>query len=414
MSGHRERTAATTEPPPCGLGAVADDLADAALFLARRFTAGATMWCCSPPWPHHARHVTVEYVHPVIVGKQALPAVAVVDRDPVTAVTVAARPGDVLLAVSPARDVVVSEMMRQAPEWGLGTVWVGSGDRPAAGAADHVLWLDASLDSGSGDGDAPFDGRFILLYHVLWELTQVCLEHAGLLRPRPGRDSIAATDEPTGFLYPFLDAGEDDVGALLGDLARSADAKADESGRLLAVTLDACADVLEATASAVAERLGAGGRLFTFGNGGSSTDAAGLGALFTHPPRGRPLPARSLAADEAVLTALSNDIGFEVVFSRQLIAHARAGDVAVGISTSGTSANLLAAFAEARRRGVLTVGFAGYDGGAMAQCPDLDHLLVVRSQSIHRVQEVQSAIGHRLWSRAQTVLNGVEQEVAVG
>ena len=210
------------------------------------------------------------------------------------------------------------------------------------------------------------------------------------------------------FLYPFLDAAERDAGALLTDLARSAESKALESARLRRHTLEQVGPQLDEVADAVAERLRAGGRVFAFGNGGSATDAAGLAALLTRPPHGRPLPARSLVADEAVLTALANDIGFEAVFSRQLVAHARAGDVAVGLSTSGQSANVLAGFEEAARRGLLTVGVAGYDGGAFARCAALAHCVVVPSDSVHRIQEAQSAVVHALWQRVQARL---DQEV---
>jgi D-sedoheptulose 7-phosphate isomerase len=203
------------------------------------------------------------------------------------------------------------------------------------------------------------------------------------------------------FLYPFLDSAERDADALLDDLARSASAKARESARLKATTVDRSGAQLDRIADDVAERLAAGGRIFSFGNGGSATDAAGLAALFTRPPAGRPLPARSLVADEAVLTALANDIGFDVVYARQLIAHGRPGDVAVGLSTSGGSRNVLAAFEEAARRGLLTIGIAGYDGGAFARCDALAHCVVVPSDSVHRIQEAQNAVVHALWSRIQ-------------
>lgn len=203
------------------------------------------------------------------------------------------------------------------------------------------------------------------------------------------------------FLYPFLEAGEGDAGALLGDLAASAVAKGIESTRLRAATLEAAVAGLASAAAAMADRFAAGGQLFTFGNGGSATDAASLARLFTGPPSGRPLPARCLVDDVAVLTALANDVGFDLVFARQLIAHARPGDIALGISTSGTSANLLVAFAEARRRGLLTVGLAGYGGGEMAASDDVAHCLVVRSDSVHRVQETQAALGVELWRAVQ-------------
>ncbi len=213
------------------------------------------------------------------------------------------------------------------------------------------------------------------------------------------------SSEPTGFLYPMLDAEEREAEALLADLTRSAEGKADQSSRLTAATLTDCQAQLDQVARAMAQRFAAGGRMFTFGNGGSATDAAGMAALFTRPPAGVPLPARSLVSDESVLTALANDIGFEVVFSRQLIAHARPGDIAVGMSTSGNSVNVVHAFEEARRRDLLTVGLAGYDGGAMAACEALQHCIVVRSDSVHRIQEAQSSVGYALWQRIQRALD---------
>ena len=206
------------------------------------------------------------------------------------------------------------------------------------------------------------------------------------------------------FLYPMLEDGECDPAALLADLARSAEAKAVESAQLRSTTLADRAQDLSRVAAAMASAISAGGRLFTFGNGGSATDAAGLAALFASPAAGRAVPARSLVADTAVLTALANDVGIEVVFARQLMAHARAGDIAVGLSTSGGSANVLRAFAEGRRRGMLTVGLAGYSGGAMATCPDLDHCLAVDGQSVHRTQEAQSAMAYALWELVQDLL----------
>lgn len=210
----------------------------------------------------------------------------------------------------------------------------------------------------------------------------------------------------TDFLYPFLDRDERDVGPLLEDLARSAEAKAMASQELRSATLTALAGELEAAATAMAERFAAGGRLFAFGNGGSSTDAAGVAALFSHPPSGRPLPARSLVADHAVLTALANDVGYELVFSRQLISTAEPADIALGLSTSGSSANLLRAFTESRRLGLLSVGLAGYDGGTMADAGTVDHCLVVGSDSVHRIQEVQSAVMFDLWERVQRLVGG--------
>ncbi len=171
-------------------------------------------------------------------------------------------------------------------------------------------------------------------------------------------------------------------------------------------TLTKQSDALAAAADAMASRFAAGGRLFTLGNGGSATDAASVAALFATPPIGRPLPARNLAEDPAVLTALGNDVGFDLIFSRQLIAHARAGDIALGISTSGGSRNILAALAEAHAKGMLTVGLAGYSGGELVRSPAVDHCLVVDASSVHRIQETQAALACALWERVHERLNG--------
>lgn len=203
--------------------------------------------------------------------------------------------------------------------------------------------------------------------------------------------------EPTNFLYPFIDGQEDDLKSLLADLAASAQAKAAESLALRRATLDANAELLDRAADEMARRFAAGGRMFTFGNGGSCTDSATFAGLFARPPIGKPLPAWSLTADQAIITALGNDVGFELVFARQLIARAKAGDIAVAMSTSGNSPNLLAALAEARRRGLYTIGFAGYGGGAFLNNPDVDACFVVRSQSVHRIQESQALLGYQLW-----------------
>jgi D-sedoheptulose 7-phosphate isomerase len=208
------------------------------------------------------------------------------------------------------------------------------------------------------------------------------------------------SDEPTNFLYPFIDAQEDNPESLLADLAASAQAKAAESLALRRTTLEANADLLNRAAAEMARRFAAGGRMFTFGNGGSCTDSTTLARLFARPPIGRPeksLPAWSLTADQAILTALGNDVGFELVFARQLIARAKAGDIAIAMSTSGNSPNLLTALAEARQRGLYTIGFAGYDGGAFANNPNVDACFVVRSQSVHRIQESQALLGYQLW-----------------
>jgi hypothetical protein len=180
-------------------GGLAEDLAATSLAMARRFAAGGTMWCIAPSWEPHAHHIAVEFVHPVIVGKRALPAFALTGRDLVPRARVAVRPGDILIAVTGARDADVTDLMRRAPAWGALSVWLGSGARPAAGAADHVLWLD------DPDPMAPATGRFVFLYHLLWELTHVCFEHPGLLKPEPEcTDEVCITCSDEGRLAEVI------------------------------------------------------------------------------------------------------------------------------------------------------------------------------------------------------------------
>lgn len=215
--------------------------------------------------------------------------------------------------------------------------------------------------------------------------------------------------ESTDFLYPFIEGDETDSESLLDDLSRSAQGKWEVSSRLRADTLSDSAHTLAEVGRLMAERFNQGGRLFAFGNGGSATDAEGVAQLYTRPPGGaasgaRALPARSLAEDQAVLTALSNDVGFDKVFSRQLIAHGRPVDIAMGFSTSGNSENLMVAFAEATKQGMLTVGLSGYEGGRMAQEATVQHCLVARSDSVHRIQEAQAALTHALWAAVQSEL----------
>ena len=211
--------------------------------------------------------------------------------------------------------------------------------------------------------------------------------------------------ETTDFLYPFIEGDETDAETLLDDLARSAQGKWRQSSSLREASLADAQSMLEVTGKAMAERFTAGGRLFTFGNGGSATDAEAVAHLYTEPPYGRALPARSLAEDQAVMTALGNDVGFELVFSRQLIAHGRRNDIAMGFSTSGNSDNLMRAFAEARKQGMLTVGIAGTDGGRMAaEGSPVEQCFVVRSDSVHRIQESQAALNHALWAAVQEAL----------
>jgi len=208
-------------------------------------------------------------------------------------------------------------------------------------------------------------------------------------------------------LYPFLYAEAADLDTVLAQVRESTVAKAAEIVALRESLADRYGARLVGCARRMAASFAAGGKLFTFGNGGSSTDAQEVAQLYLHPPApARPLPAICLTHDVAVLTALSNDVGFEVVFARQVAAFGRAGDIALGLSTSGGSVNVLNGFDEAARRGLVTVGLAGYEGGRMAESDSIDHLFVVASSSVHRVQEAQTTLYHVLWELTQLVLDG--------
>jgi D-sedoheptulose 7-phosphate isomerase len=216
-------------------------------------------------------------------------------------------------------------------------------------------------------------------------------------------------------LYPFLYAGQADLDAVLEEVRRSTAEKAAEAVALRATVAEREADRLAACAEAMARSFAGGGKLLAFGNGGSSTDAQDVVTTFMHPGGGaRPLPAISLTSDVAVVTALSNDVGFEVVFARQVAAWGRPGDVAMGLSTSGGSANVLRAFEEASRRGLFTVGLAGYDGSKMAEADTIDHLFVVPSSSVHRIQEAQTTVYHVLWELTQQALTEIGDQPSSG
>jgi hypothetical protein len=173
---------------------LAADLSAAALDMARKFHDGATLWVISPQWEPHAHHVAVEFVHPVIMGKRALPSVALVEPDPVAQARVASQPGDLLIAVASADEPAVVDVMRRAQAWGVLTLWIGSGRRPPAGAANHILWID------SDDPMVPATGTFVLMYHLLWELTHVCFEHPGLLKRQECTDEVCVTCSDEGRL----------------------------------------------------------------------------------------------------------------------------------------------------------------------------------------------------------------------
>ena len=357
-------------------------LAEACHEMSRRFMAGGRLLAFgNGSAATDAEHVSVEFVHPVIVGKRALPALDL-GPDFEKRLPVVLRPEDMVIGFSsPYRDEAVERTLLEARERGALTFAL-------TGRAGEYSFAPP-------DGD-PFVAQevFEVLYHLLWETVHVFFEHR-----EQGHDVGASS-----FLYPMLGKGEQRLEDVVWEVQGSMLQKMQETNRLRAAAAETEAESMAEIAVAVAGRLEQGGKLITFGNGGSATDANDLVADCVDPPQGmRPIPAVSLSAEPANITAIANDIGTEAIFTRQLIAHARPEDVAVGISTSGGSVNILAALAEARKRGLLTVALVGYDGGRIVSEELADHALVVRSDYIPRIQEVQASVYH--------VLRGLLQEL---
>ncbi|HYZ46031.1 MAG TPA: SIS domain-containing protein [Actinomycetota bacterium] len=328
----------------------------------------------SPADRSDARHVAVEFVHPVIVGKRALPALDL-GSEFERRLPVLLRPEDMVMGFAfPKPDESVERAVRKARE---------------RGAMTFALTGEAGEYSfAPPDGD-PFviQEIFEVLYHVLWETVHVYFEHR-----EQGHDVGNSS-----FLYPFLGKGQQPLEEVVREVQGSMLQKVQEVNLLRTAAAESEAAAISQIAAAIAERLERGGKLIAFGNGGSATDANDLVSDCMDPPPGwGVIPAVSLSAEPANVTAIANDIGTEAIFTRQLIAHARPEDVAVGISTSGDSANILAALAEARKRGLLTVGIVGYDGGRILGERLADHAIVVRSDYIPRIQEVQASIYHVL------------------
>jgi D-sedoheptulose 7-phosphate isomerase len=354
-------------------------LARACQQMSDRFLAGGRLLAFGrDQYATDAQHVSVEFVHPVIVGKRALPALdlSLAFRDWVPALV---RPGDIVMGFGPPDgDEEVAAVMSRARERGAQTFAFGGGD------GDYAL-TPASRDP------LVHQELIEILYHTLWETVHVFFEH----RER-GHDLGQAA-----FLYPFLGQEKQDTSAIIDQVAQSIITKAADDGLLRANVADTQAEPILRAADLMRERIEAGGKLIWFGNGGSATDANDGALDCVMPAGGRAIPAISLAMEPANVTAIANDIGAEAVFLRQLIAHADRRDVAVAISTSGGSANVIAALVEARRRGLLTVALLGYDGGEIVRRGLVDVPIVVASDYIPRIQEVQASIYHVLIERLQ-------------
>ncbi len=353
-------------------------LARACHEMSRRFLAGGRLWAfgSGAAAATDAQHVAVEFIHPIIVGKRALPASDLgVDFEARIAVLV--EPNDMVIGFSPAPDPAAERALTTARAGGALTFGL-------VGAA-----AEYAFDRPDAD---PFVCQevFEVLYHVLWETVHVYFEHR-----EQGHDVGASA-----FLYPMLGKQAQPLDHVVTEVQVSMRQKAEQVNRLRTAAADTEADSLARMAGAICARLERGGKLIAFGNGGSATDANDLVADCLAPPSGwRPVPALSLATEPANITALANDIGIDAIFTRQLIAHARPADVAVAISTSGGSGNLLAALAQARAQGLLTVGILGYDGGRIVSDHLADHTIIVRSDYVPRIQEVQASLYHVLRAR---------------
>jgi D-sedoheptulose 7-phosphate isomerase len=363
--------------------AESDRLAHLCHLMAERFARGGRLVAFgqTPSARSDARHVAVEFVHPVIVGKRALPAIGL-----------AAEGGDV------ARQV---ELIAAAEDIAI-AFGAGDDDGQATRAitvarSRGCLTVAFSRDTGAEwEFDPPSRDRQVrqelveTLYHVLWELVHVFFDHRGLLagrEPRRTHDAGASS-----FLYPFLGEQESSLAPVLDDVRRSALMKSQEVGALRRQTLTDNREGLIAAAGALKTAFENGGKLLALGNGGSATDAMDAVADFHSAGHA----AIDLTEDTSIVTAIANDIGTEAIFSRQVIAYGVAGDVLIALSTSGNSANVISALAEARRRGLATIALVGYDGGRIGSEQLADHVIVTRSEHIPRIQEAQASAYHAL------------------
>lgn len=350
-------------------------IAEGCRAMAERFLRGGRLYAFGRgAYATDAAHISVEFIHPVIVGKRALPALDV-STAPRAWVDALIGPDDIAFAFGPPEgDPEALSALARARD---------------AGALTFALPGEVADYPFRSPSDDPHVHQevFELLGHTIYESVHVFFEHRAL-----GHDVGASA-----FLYPYLGKEQQDTDAVLADVSASVVAKASEGERLREQVAERQADAIARATHAIAKRLALGGRLLTFGNGGSATDATDFAIDCIEPPPGmRPIPALSLASEPAVLSAIGNDVGVDVIFLRQVIAQARPHDVAFALSTSGGSKNVVAALIEARRLGLLTVALLGYDGGEIARRGLADHAIVVDCDYIPRIQEVQGTIYHLL------------------
>jgi D-sedoheptulose 7-phosphate isomerase len=351
----------------------ADRLAWACQEMARRFSRGGRLLAFGTrSGVTDAQHVAVEFVHPVVVGKRALPAHDLSIRYSQWLAALV-QPGDIVMAFDPTgSDPDIERAIAAANEGGALTFGLSS---PAG---------RYSIDPIDDD---PFIHQEVveILYHVLWETVHVFLEHMPI-----GHDVGAA-----GFLYPFLGTTVQETSGLVPQVASSIRSKARADEGLRAAVADQAGDTIVSAVRAMQQRIAVGGKVLLLGNGGSATDATDWALDCIDSPKGYPpIAALSLAADAPTMSAIANDVGQESTFVRQVIALAQPNDVIIAITTSGGSANVVAALIEARRRHLLTIGLAGYDGGEIARRQLADFTIVVPSDYIPRIQEVHASVYH--------------------
>jgi D-sedoheptulose 7-phosphate isomerase len=360
-------------------------LAEACRSMADRFLQGGRLLAFGRgPYTTDAQHVSVEFVHPVIVGKRALPALDI---------SLLFRPW--LESILHSEDIVM----------GFGPPEGDDEIRSALQFAQSRNALTFALpgNRGSYAVEAPTPDPFIhqeiieILYHTLWESVHVFLEHREL-----GHDVGAS-----GFLYPFLGQEKQETRELTSEVAASIGMKVLDDSKLRERVASEQAEQIASAAQAIHERVLRGGKVILFGNGGSATDANDWAIDCVLPPSGyRPVPAVSLSLEPANITAVANDVGVEVIFLRQLIAQARPEDIAIGISTSGGSRNIVMALEEARKRKLLTVALLGYDGGEIRRRQLADFPLLVPCDYIPRIQEVQASIYHIIREMLEVLARG--------
>jgi len=391
-----ELVAIRTEANAAFFHAEAQRLAELCHRMAERFARKGRLLAlgASPQARSDARHVAVEFVHPVIVGKRALPAIGLAGEGGslTRQVDLLAEPGDIVIGFGDDAPFLAPDSPGDASDVARGLA-----------LARERGCLTLAFEEGPAEWifEPPAEDPFVrqelveTAYHLLWELVHIFFDHQGLLE---GRDARTLHDTgASSFLYPFLGQQEDDLGAVLADVKASALLKAEEIAALRTQTLLDGREEIVAAAAALRAALDRGGRLLVLGNGGSATDAMDAAADMRCPPHGwPPRAALDLTEDTSIITAIANDIGTEAIFARQVIAHGRDGDVLLAMSTSGNSKNVIAALAEARRRSLTTVAMVGYDGGSVAADRLADHVVVTGSEHIPRIQEAQASAWHAI------------------